>query len=254
MRFVCARLCIAAGWPFALAVAAACSASNGDPIPSEIHDARALDVGSVVPARDGSPKATDDDSGGPDASPSDAGVQDAPADAPRDASSSEVVRINEVYVDRVVAGDKTEYVELRGPEGTRVDDLFLRLIDETGKASIDFDVGTGGQTIGATGTWVIGTNALVGRVDRAVLLQHWGLETRGAVQLRRGAAKTLIDVVAWTDDPDGGGAPAGEGEPYLLPAGQTSFGRVAVAADTGDNRADFCTMAKTPGATNAACE
>jgi hypothetical protein len=236
-----------------LALAAACSASNGEPIPSEIYDAQALDVGTVVPGRDGSPPVIED-SGAADAPPTDAAANDAPADAPQETSTSAVVRINEVYVDRIVAGDNTEYVELRGPDGTRVDDLFIRIIDDTGKASADIDVGTGGQTIGATGTWVIGTNALVGRVDRAVLLRYWGLDLRGAVELRRGPGKTLIDVVAWTDHPDGGGAPPGEGAPYLLPSGTTSFGRVAGAPDTDDNEADFCTMAKSVGAANTACQ
>lgn len=251
MRFSWARLVVASASP--LALVAACSASNGDPIPSEIHDAQALDVGSVVPARDGS-SPPPEDSGAADAPPTDAGASDAPADAPKEASTSAVVRINEVYVDRIVAGDSTEYLELRGPEGTRVDDLFIRIIDDTGTASSDIDVGKGGQTIGATGTWVIGTGALVGRVDRVVSLNGWGLDRRGAIQLRRGAARTVIDVVAWTDDPDGGGAPAGEGAPYLLSSGVTSFGRVSGAPDTDDNRVDFCTMAMTMGDVNAACQ
>lgn len=239
---------------------AACSASNGDAIPSEVRDAEALDVGSsVVPTKDGSSSTSED--GG---TPKDASTKDAPSDAEDAATSSTIVRINEVYVDRGSGGSQSEYVELRGPEGTPVDDLFLRLVDGNGTATAQaFTVGSKGDTIGATGTWVIGGALVPGRVDRIVTNpQGWGIDTKGAVQLLRGANRDVIDVVGWTTDPDGGFVPqpvlppkpTGEGKPYVLPAGTTSFGRKPNAADTNDNQADFCTMAQTNGATNGACQ
>lgn len=237
---------------------AACSASNGDPIPSEVRDAEALEVGSNEPPdrdRDGASPPQD---GGVT---KDATTKDAPADAPPDAPSSATVRINEIYVDRVGGGDKTEFVEVRGAEGTPVDDLFVRLVDHNGVVH-EFDLGTAGQKIGATGTWVIGSPFVSGRIDRSVTVaQGWGLDDRGAVQLVRGASKELVDVVGWTNDPDGGVVPqpstnpkaTGEGKPFVVPPGVSSFGRRATGADTDDNRADFCSMTISNGATNGAC-
>lgn len=234
---------------------AACSASNGDPIPSEVRDAEALDVGSSVLPGDAGGGDDDADTA------EDAAPKDAAADARDAAASSASVRINEVYVDRVVAGDKTEYVELAGAPGTPVGDLYLRLLDRDGNVDLDVNVGKPGEQIGATGTWVIATSALPSRVDRSVSLASWGLDVRGAVQLTRGPSRALVDVVGFTNDPDGGvvAPPAtdpkatGEGMPYVLPPGTTSFGRTAGAADTGDNRADFCTMNPSAGAANGPC-
>lgn len=239
---------------------AACSASNGEPIPSELRDAEALDVGSsVLPGKDGSSPSED---GG---TTKDASTKDAPSDAHDAGVTSKSVRINEVYVDRGSGGSQSEFVELRGPEGTPVDDLFLRLVDDNGTATGQaFTVGSSGEKIGPTGTWVIGGALVPGRVDRIVTNpEGWGIDTKGAVQLLRGPSREVLDVVGWTTDPDGGFVPqpvlppksTGEGKPYVLPAtGTTSFGRTPNAADTDDNQADFCTMAQTNGAANAACQ
>lgn len=237
---------------------AACSASNGDAIPGEVRDAQALDVGSTIPpGLDGA--SSESDSGAPE----DAASSDALSDA--DAPTSQSVRINEVYVDRMAGGSQVEYVELRGAEGLAVDDLFLRVVDKDGMPTPQaFAVGDPGDKIGATGTWVIGGALASGRVDQTITnAAGWGLDTVGAVQLLRGPARDVVDVVGWTTDPDGGFVtePAlppkstGEGKPYVLPSGGSgSFGRKAGAPDTNDNRADFCTMTKSGGNANAACE
>lgn len=237
---------------------AACSASNGDPIPSEVRDAEALEVGSTTPP-------IGDASSSDGGTKKDSSTNDAASDAQDAGLTSKSVRISEVYVDRGSGGSQSEYVELRAPEGTPVDDLFLRLVDSNGTPTPQaFDVGVSGAKIGATGTWVIGGALVSGRVDRIVTNpQGWGIDTKGAVQLLRGANREVLDVVGWTTDPDGGVVPqpvlppksTGEGKPYVLPAvGTSSFGRRPNDPDTDDNRADFCTMAQTPGAANGACQ
>ncbi|MBX3190381.1 MAG: hypothetical protein KF819_25500 [Labilithrix sp.] len=243
---------------------AACSASNGDPIPTQVFDASALDVGSNP----------DDPDGGtlPDGAPRDTGA-DAPADAPKDAPANAVVVINEIYVDTILDGDAAEFVELRAEPGTAVDDLKLRLVKPNG-ATTDIAVGVAGNKVGASGVWVVGCNRIDkmnapgARVDREIPLATWGLDTPGAVQLVRGT--TVLDVVGWNQDPDGG-APAAatppptqtvETKPAVVPNNSSAtqfsrrrtFGRKSGAADTNDNAADFCTMLATPGSATQACE
>lgn len=257
MRVSRGLLLLAFSTPAAFHVA--CSASNGDPIPPEVHDASALDVGTSMPARDGA-TTTDEDAGTP---VEDARAIDAPADVAPDAPTSRAVRISEVYVERGGLGSQAEYVELRGPVGAPVDDLFVRVVASNGAAQA-FDVGLSGAKIDATGTWVIGGALASCNVDRLVTTpQGWGLDTKGAVQLLRGGSNEVIDVVGWTTDPDGGTVPqpaappksTGEGLPFILPpSGALAFGRMVSGADTNDNRADFCSMAKTCGTTAAVCE
>lgn len=243
---------------FALVVIAACSASNGDAIPSTVYDASPLDAGgnTLPPGQDSgtdapSPVDASGDAGG-----------DADAEAP-----SEVI-IQEIFVDNDLLGDVSEYVELRGAIGTPVDNLRLRLVDRTGNVKYDVPVANPGEKIGASGLWVVGgpqvfkVGASPYRVDREVSVNTWGFDnTAGSVQLVRGS--TLVDVVGYSTDADAGTIPNAssppvatvEGKPALVPnTAKRAFGRKALAADTNDNRADFCKMVATPGYPQSACD
>lgn len=242
--------------PAALQIA--CSATNGDSIPSEVRDAEALDANTVDPTeRDSSSTNEDEDTGTPNP-PKDGGGKDAPADAPIDAPlTSTAVRINEVYVERTGAGAKAEYLELRGPAGVDLGDLAIRIFDATGTAtaSSPYPIATAGQKMPASGVWSVG--GFLANVDTIISIpQGWDLSTKGAIELVRGPSNTVIDTVGWTTDADAGAsAPKGEGKAYVLPStGTKSFGRAVNAADTNDNKTDFCTMAQTAKAANAACE
>lgn len=245
----------------------ACSASNGDSIPPEVREAGSLEAnnGSRIPEDDAS-------------EPEDAGRRDASKDAGKDArpdadaGAAEVV-INEIYVDIDGLGDGAEFVELRAEPGTPVGDLKLRILDETGAVKYAVTVADPGETVGGTGYWVVGGNqtfklGVLERVDQVIPLAVWGLPTsRGAVQLVRGTK--IVDVVSWSDDADAGAIPppssppaaTGEGSPALVPtitktSGKPahSFGRADEAPDTNDNRADFCSMAASPGFAQKPCD
>lgn len=245
----------------------ACSAGNGESIPPEVREAGSLEAnnGSRVPERDSS-----------DAE--DAGTRDASRDAAKDARpdadavDAEVV-INEIYVDIDGLGDGAEFVELRAEPGTPVHDLKLRIIDGTGAVKLSVAVGDPGETVGGTGYWVVGGNqtfklGVLDRVDQVIPLAVWGLPTsRGAVQIVRGTK--IVDVVSWSDDADAAAIPpppsapsaTGEGSPALIPtikktSGKPahSFGRPDDAPDTNDNRADFCSMAASPGFGQSPCD
>jgi hypothetical protein len=211
----------------------------------------------------------------------DAGPADASGDASKDAGSDAAdagdpvaaVRINEIYVDNAGLGDTTEYIELRGAPGTLLDDLRLRLLDDSGQVSGEIDVASAaGDKIPASGLWVVGGGNTFqvdpsSDVDHVMLgsdLNAWGLQSaRGAVQLVRGTARTLLDVVGYDEQSDAGALPQPasnpkqtvEGTPAVAPATQKhSLGRTSGAADTNDNRADFCSMAPTAGRANAVCD
>lgn len=232
----------------------ACSGGNGDAIPSEVRDAEALDAsGPNVIGRDSSSNPEDD--GGPPNPPKDGGAKDADG-APDAAPSSADVRINEIYVSQS-GGDQAELVELRGAEGTLLDDLRLRAIDDEGATTGEWPLAPLGTKIGNTGTWTLGGGTALGRIDKTVpAFDDWGLDnSKGAVLLLRGAGKTVIDAVSWNTDADGGTV-MGEGKPYLLPkSGTSSFGRKPPSfGDTNDNQNDFCAMDQSAGATNTACK
>lgn len=241
-------------------VHAACAASNGDPIGTEPLDASPLDPGENVLEPAGEDASTD--AAVPDAAP-DAGQADADA-----GPSAAVVRVQEIFVDNDALGDGAEYVELVAPPGTPMDDLLLRLIGAQGQVRYEVAVGMPGDVVGASGTWVVGGNQtfklnVTDRVDRVVSLNAWGLDNSGgAVQLARGPQRTLLDVVGYTTDPDGGAPPPAampptqsvEGKAVRVPAAGKAFGRKAGAADTGDNAVDFCTMAPSPGYPQKPCE
>lgn len=250
-----------------LAAHVACSVGNGDATPQEPREAGTLEASGGA-GRDGSSD-DDDDDDEPDR------VTDAGKDARLDAEAAApvVIAINEIYVDIDGFGDGAEFVELRAAAGTPVHDLRLRLINAAGTVRYVVSVGDPGDVVGPTGLWVVGGNqtfrlGVTDRVDRTVGLNDWGLETsRGAVQLLRGA--DLLDVVGWSTDPDGGAAPPPsspptatvEGAVAAVPtirktAGQParSFGRRADAPDTGDNRADFCSMPASPGFAQKPCD
>jgi hypothetical protein len=250
-----------------LLVAAACSSTNGAPIPSETLDASPLDAGTnPQPYGDAGPDGDgdgDEDSGGG----KDAG-KDAPSDAPPDGPTVSSVRINELYVGGVVGGDINEYVELRGDPGAPLGDLELRLIKSDGTVSGEVDVFENpSDVMPANGFWVVGGSLLIDNIDRKAPISAWGLdEDLGAVQLVRvsGVTHELLDVVGYSTAPDAGGPPAPpspptstfEKEPALQPpidATKKAFGRAAGAADTNDNFKDFCTQAQSPGVANGPC-
>ena len=255
--------------PFAtLASALACSATNGDAIPSQIFDASALDVGS--------------NPGDPDAGTrldgstlKDGATNDASADAPPDApvANTAPVQINELFVDNAGLGDGAEFVELRAVPGTPVDDLKLRLIYADGQVKYEVSVGDPGAKFPANGLWVVGGGQtfklnVLDHVDRTVSLSTWGLDNdHGAVQVVRGT--TLLDVVGYASTLDAGTLPPPasapkatvEGTAALVPASPNGanakavgLGRKVGAADTNDNAADFCKMEASPGYPQNACQ
>lgn len=245
----------------ALVAFAACAASNGDAIPSTVYDASPLDAGgnTLPPGQDaGVDAAPPGDASGDAEGGSDGG----------DAAPSGEVRIQEIFVDNDLLGDGSEYVELRGASGTPVDDLRLRLVDRNGNVKYDVPAGNPGEKIGNSGMWVVGGSQVfkVGvspyRVDREVNLNSWGMDnTAGSVQLVRGNA--LVDVVGYSSDADAGTIPNAssppvstvEGKPALAPTtGRRAFGRKPLAADTNDNRTDFCKMIASPGYSQNACD
>lgn len=244
----------------ALVVFAACSASNGDSIPSAVYDASPLDAG-------GNPLPPGQDSGTDAPTPSDASSDGEGGDGGDSGPPSEV-RIQEIFVDNALLGDVSEYVELSGAPGTSVDDLRLRLVDRNGNVKYDVPAANPGEKIGGGGLWVVGGGQVfkVGvspyRVDHEVNVNSWGFDnTAGAVQLVRGNA--LVDVVGYSSDADAGTIPNAssppvstvEGKPALVPnIAKRAFGRKPLAADTNDNRTDFCKMLASPGYPQNACE
>jgi hypothetical protein len=262
------RILLAAVAVFPIAAHAACSATNGDAIPSQVFDASALDVGTGPDDPDSSVVRTD-------GSVTDGGVKDAPGDSPSDAPLVDAapVQISEIFADNAGLGDGAEFVELRAAPGTRADDLKLRLIYSDGQVKYEVSAGSPGDKFDANGLWVVGGGQtfklnVQERVDRVVSLTTWGLDNaHGAVQVIRGT--TLLDVVGYASDPDAGALapPASppkatvEGSPAKLPAGANgmgakgiSFGRKTGAADTNDNAADFCAMEASPGYVQKACK
>lgn len=242
---------------------AACIAGNGDTPDAPIYEPpeAGSDARTTRPTEDGGAAPTD---AAPDAKKA---TSDASSDAATPPSSS-VVRIQEVYVDHDGLGDGAEYVELTGPVGTPVSDLALRLVDATGTVAYDVSVGDAGDVIGASGTWVVGGTqtfklGVSDRVDHIVSLASWGIPNeRGAVQLVKGT--TLLDVLGYVTNGSDTAAAApttnpkatSEGLPAVVPTiAKHALGRKKGAADSDQNRTDFCAMAATPGsAQQAACD
>ncbi len=233
-------------------------------------DASAVDATDATDATDTATTSDGATDGGPDAV-SDTSADttaDAAPDAAKDVSSDAApvtaVRVEEIYVDRDISGDAVEYVELRGPVGTSLETLHLRLVDSTGKVTGEVAISGAGAIIPASGLWVVGGASVskiftAPHVDETVGISKWGLDnTAGSVQLVDvGATTTLLDVLGW-----GAAIPApttapkatSEAAPRPLPTavGHT-LGRRPGAADSNDNTADFCEQNGTPGATNGAC-
>lgn len=248
-----------------LAAHAACGATNGDAIPSQVYDASAID------AR-GNPDDPDDPE--EDASTTldsgrDGSIKDAKADSPIVLDAP--VQINELYVDNLGLGDAAEFIELRAVPGTPADDLKIRILYANGQVKYEVTVGPAGAKFSAAGLWTVGGAQtfklnVQENVDQTVNLNAWGLDNvRGAVQLLRGA--TLLDVVGYGTDPDAGTLPApaspplatGEGPSALVPSSAggggkgIGFGRRAGALDTGKNATDFCKMEASPGYAQKPC-
>ena len=255
----------------ALGFVLACSATNGDAIPSQVYDAQALDVGA-------NPEDPDGSTSRPDGSTSkDGATSDAPPDAP---IVNAPVQINELFVDNDGLGDGAEFVELRAAPGTPADDLKLRLLYANGQVKSEVSVGDPGAKFGASGLWVVGGAStfklnVQDHVDRIVSiggLNPWGLDNdRGAVQVVRGT--TLLDVVGYGTDADAGAlSPPGspplatvEGAIATVPNAPVpppppakpkglSLGRKTAAADSNNNLADFCRMEASPGYPQKACQ
>ncbi|NVL68021.1 hypothetical protein, partial [Escherichia coli] len=140
------RIVLALGAVLALVAHAACSATNGDPIPSQVFDASALDAAS-------NPDDPDGGTASDGASKKDGPSSDAPPDAPPDAPNVAPVQINEIYVDNDGLGDGAEYVELRAAAGKPVDDLKLRLLYPDGQVRYEVTAGDPGAKFGASGLW-----------------------------------------------------------------------------------------------------
>ncbi|MDB4943333.1 MAG: hypothetical protein JWP97_2867 [Labilithrix sp.] len=259
------RLALLCGAAFPLAFHVACSSDNGPPVGSVVFDASPLEI-------------PDDhaEAGAHDAS-ADGSVEDAASEAASDAAPEAAVDagapvvINEVYVDLVVRGDATEYVELRGEPNTPVDDLQLRILYADGTPKYVVAVGIAGERFNGNGLWVVGGTQtfklnVTDHVDTTYGAAQFGLDTRGAVQLLRGT--TLLDVVGYGPDADAGAIPpppapptaTSEGKPVknaAQPAQTTSparsIGRRTAAADTNANASDFCAMEASPGFPQKPC-
>jgi hypothetical protein len=247
----------------------ACATTNGD-IPDPTYDASPIDAANNPdPAGGRKDGSVGGDDGGTDATKDAPSSPDAKADA--DAGPAFDVKINELFVDNALIGDGAEYVELRGTPGVPVDDLKLRLLATDGHVIAEIDVANGpGDVIQPNGTWCVGGNStfklgVVGdHVDKEVSIVIWGLDNdRGAVQLVRGAARDLIDVVGYDTNVPGSATPAPPSPPTTTVEGKVAtvpsvakkaFGRKAAAVDTGDNSVDFCQMTPTPGKPQAACD
>lgn len=266
------RILLALAATSLLVAAAACSATNGDPIPSQVFDASALDVGTNPDDPAGGEGGVD----GEDGSPKKDASSDAPVDAPKDAPNTAPVVINEMFVDNKGFGDAAEFVELRAAPGTRADDLKLRILKPDGKLKYEVTVGPAGAKFDGNGLYAVGGSRLdllnVGvagaHVDNEIFVGMWGLDnTLGAVQLIRGS--TLLDVVGYARDPDAGAVPPAsspptatvEGKRAIVPDGPNgngqwaiSFGRKTGAPDTNDNAADFCAMEASPGLAQSPCK
>ncbi|MBK7395788.1 MAG: hypothetical protein IPJ34_05650 [Myxococcales bacterium] len=183
-------------------------------------------------------------------------ASDAATDVADVGTGPSAIRIGEVRVDVAVEGSKVEFVELRGPAGTPVNGLTLRVISASGAVK-SFSVGNAGDKTKASGLWVVGLASLL-EADKGFLLSDgWDLPDSGALQLV-GPGDALLDVVAWTAIPTApSSAPTKvvEGTAAVkLPTGGTtgkSIGRTG--ADTDDNAKDFCILSQTPGAANGPC-
>jgi hypothetical protein len=268
LRILNRRILVAALPLATVGLVVACSATNGDPIPSQVFDASALDVGA---------NPDDPDSGNlrDSSTVKDGATKDAPVDSPTDGPIvvNPPVQINELFVDNDGLGDGAELVELRAAPGTAVDDLKLRLIYADGQVKYEVSVGLAGEKFPASGLWVVGGGQtfklnVTEHVDRTVSLNAWGLDNdHGAVQVVRGT--TLLDVVGYTTDADAGAlaSPANapkatvEGSPAIVPVAASgmnkkgfSFGRKTAAADTNNNLVDFCKMEASPGYPQKACQ
>lgn len=167
------------------------------------------------------------------------------------AQPSSPVRINEIYVDRDLSGDRVEYVELIGPAGHPLAHLHLRLLGPNSNVIEDVPVtATDAGVIDSTGLWVIGGALAACNVDQQYGLNDWGMDnSSGAVELvLRSGATEVIDVVGY------GALSTAEGPPVALPSGAgNSVGRRVGAADTNSTTADFCAQNDSCGAANNAC-
>jgi hypothetical protein len=178
-----------------------------------------------------------------------------------------LVKINEVFVDKNLAGDATEWVELWAPVGTPLAGLRLRLI-YPGDAGVKYelDVSIDGGAF-ATNYWVVGgLNAAGGGVpDQTYTITTWGLSDVGAIQLVKfeNGTRTLLDVVGYggtgaTAVPPLGQQPnaTSEGQIFIYDNNNNrSFSRKVgdggVPIDTDDNANDFCnTQRSFRGASN----
>jgi hypothetical protein len=192
-------------------------------------------------------------------------ASDSASDAGGDAGPTGLAaaRINEVLVDRNLAGDATEFVEISGPEGIALDKLHLRAVKPDGSIAFDLAVGDAGAKMPASGLWTVGgAGALPNKSYSIAGPDNWGLSNdSGAIQLTRvdGVAVELLDVVAYgvapmtpTTEPK----KVVEDVPAALPtSGSTnkSIGRKSVPGNTDHNGGDFCVQTATPKAANGAC-
>lgn len=258
------RIALATGAVITAAgITVACTGTNGDGVGSQIFDASPLDA-----RRSSDPFEAGIDAPDPVDAAADTGRDASGGDAGTDAASPSVARINEVYADNAVDGDVAEYVEIAAPPGTPVSDLKLRIVHSDGTVKYEVALGSAGAQVGASGLWVVGGGqvfkvAAQNRVDNVVAITSWGLDnTRGVIQLVRGAQRELVDVVGYDRVADAGALGAvnpppsasSEGSPAIAPTTtRKAFGRKVGFVDTGNNRVDFCEMDPTPGYPQSAC-
>jgi hypothetical protein len=267
------RLRILAVLPAALLAALLSACSSEDPAPLGSGRDAATDSAADTATDSATDSAADTATGpdtatapdtatGPDAPPD--AVTDA-ADAP-DAATAAVPRIEELYSDRFLNGDKVDFVEITAPPGTPLDNLSLRLIDGTGKVTGDMRVAGTSVTMPSGGVWVVGASCVgssvcPSHVDQTYSITTWGLASDlGAVQLLLddgSGTRKLLDVVGWGGTPSAPStAPTTtvEGTPApISDAAGHSIGRRPGAANGHDNGKDFCRMAESPGGPNGAC-
>lgn len=158
--------------------------------------------------------------------------------------------INEIYYDAPGA-DAGSFIELAGPPGASLTGYRLKFINGAGGAEYTAALSLDGQTIGASGYFLVvqdGTVAVPSGTHSMTSSKANLQNGPDSVQLALGSA--VVDAIAYGSF-GAAGVPAGEGQPAGNPGGTVqSLARLPNGRDTGDNASDLGFAARTPGAAN----
>ncbi len=184
-----------------------------------------------------------------------------------DASASKLL-ISEIFVDRNLAGDAHEWIEISGPPGTPIGDLSLRHYRWESASNptvlvFDLAVAPTGTQMPSNGFWTVGGYQSPALQSYTIASpDNFGLDgSAGSLQLYRPSNGQLLDAVGY------GGA-----QPANAPSAPTTtmYGSAAPLAQSGtdtmstarrpgsaaqDNSVDFCVQDVTPnGANGSTCK